>query len=104
MFQTKVVKKIKTNFVYNFFFLNRAVCEIMWKNIVELDSSYMTIRHMRIIYWIPKATNTHSEYITLIAVRPQQVLRERASVLRYMYAACLVKCIWSSHRQSEVVI
>jgi len=32
MFQTKVVEKIKTHFVFgNFFFENRSVCEIMWK-------------------------------------------------------------------------
>ena len=24
----------------------------------------MTVWHMRIAYWIPKATNTHSEYVT----------------------------------------
>ena len=33
MFQTKVVGKNKTHFMFNkdFFFLNRAVYEIMWK-------------------------------------------------------------------------
>jgi hypothetical protein len=39
---------------------------------------------------MPKATNTHSEYVILIAFPRQQGLHERASVLRYTYIACLV--------------
>ena len=42
---------------------------------------------MRIAYWIPKATNTLSEYIILIAFLLQQWLHERASLLRYGYIA-----------------
>jgi len=44
---------------------------------------------MRIAYWITKATNTHSEYIQLIAFSLQQLLHERASILRYTYIADL---------------
>ena len=36
------------------------------------------------------ATNTHSEYLTPIAFPRQQWLRERASMLRHTYTACLV--------------
>jgi len=45
MFQTKVVEKIKTHFVFsNFFFsVSRDISEIMWKNTVELDRSQMRI-------------------------------------------------------------
>ena len=50
----------------------------------------MIIRHMRAARWIPKATNTHSEYVTLIALPMQQWLRERTSVLFYTYIARLV--------------
>jgi len=39
----------------------------MWKNIVEPDRTQMTIQRMCIACWIPKATNTHSEYVILIA-------------------------------------
>ena len=46
-------------------------------------------RPMRIAYWITKATNTHSEYIQLIAFSLQQLLHERASILRYTYIADL---------------
>jgi hypothetical protein len=64
MFHTKVVEKIKTHFVFkNFFFENRAVYEIMWKNIVERGRPQMTIWHMRIVCWIPKATNAHTQVV-----------------------------------------
>jgi hypothetical protein len=36
-----------------------------------------------------KATNTHSEYVILIAFPLQKLLLERASMLRYTYTACL---------------
>jgi hypothetical protein len=32
------------------------------------DRPQMTIRRMRLAGWIPNATDTHSEYITLLAV------------------------------------
>ena len=73
-----------------FFFENRAVCEIMWKNIVERGRSPMTIWRKRIACSIPKATSTHSEYVTFVAFVLQQWLQERASVLRCTYIACLV--------------
>ena len=50
----------------NGFFENIAVCEIWWSITVEPDRSQMTMRCKRIACWIPKATNTHSEYIKLI--------------------------------------
>jgi hypothetical protein len=37
----------------------------MWKNIVEPDRPHMTIWHINIAYWIPKATNTLSGYVIL---------------------------------------
>jgi len=45
---------------------NRSVHEIVWKNIVELTDDCI-IRGMRFACWVPKATNTHSEYVILIA-------------------------------------
>ena len=49
----------------NFFFENRAVYEIMWKNILERGRPQMTIWRMSIACWIPKATNTQSGYVML---------------------------------------
>ena len=50
----------------------------------------MTMWHMRIAYWIPKVTNTNSDYVILLLFPLQQWLRERASMLRCTYIACLV--------------
>ena len=47
-------------------------------------------RRIRIAYFIPKATNPHSEYVIHIAFTRQQWLRERAPLLRYTYIAPLV--------------
>ena len=60
----------------------------MWENNLERDRPQMIIRRMRIACWIPKATNTHSEYVILIAFTLEQWLRERVSTLCYI--ACLV--------------
>ena len=57
---------------------------------VQPDRPQMTIWRMRVAWWIPKATNTQSEYVTLIAFPHQQWLQEGASMLRYAYIACLV--------------
>jgi hypothetical protein len=73
------------------FFENRAVCEIIWKNTVQPGRSQVTVWRLRIAYWITKATNTHSEYAIFLVFSPQQWLRERASLLRYTYNACLVR-------------
>jgi len=56
-----------THFMFNNFFSeNRAIYEIMGKNIAERGRSQMKIWQMRIACWIPDATNTHSGYIILI--------------------------------------
>jgi len=49
----------------------------------------MKIWRLRILCWMPKATNTPSEYVTLIAFPHQQWLHERAPMLRYVYVLCL---------------
>jgi hypothetical protein len=46
-------------------------------------------RHSRIACWINKATNTHAEYVILIALELQQYLAECASILHYKYIARL---------------
>jgi len=68
---------------------NRAVYEITWKNMVEPDRPQTTWRS-RCACWIPKATNTHSEYVALTAFTLPQWWCKPASTLRYTYSACLV--------------
>jgi hypothetical protein len=45
---------------------------------------------MRFALLTPEPKGTHSEYVILIAFPRQQWLRERASMLRYTYVACVV--------------
>jgi len=58
---------------------------------VEPEGLQMIIWRMRISHWIPKATNTQSEYVILFAFPLQKWLHERASILRYTYMVCLVQ-------------
>jgi hypothetical protein len=69
----------------------------MWANIVErgrleMMMMMMMIRRMRIECWVPKATNTHTPTVELIAFPLHQWLHEHASMLRHTYIACRVLC------------
>jgi len=44
----------------------------------EPDGQQTTIQRMRMAFWVTKATNTQSEYVTLIALILQLWLRESA--------------------------
>ena len=57
---------------------------------------------MRILCWIPKATDTHSEYVIGIAFPLQQWLHERASVLLDTYIACIVSYVILVNMRSVV--
>ena len=90
----KVVEKLKTRISCLILFSpeNRTLHELMCTNIVLPDRPQLNnkTRHMRIAYWIPKATNTLSEYVIRIAFPMQQRLHERVPISRYTYTACLV--------------
>jgi len=53
----------------------------MGKNIVEPNMPQMTVWRMPFACWTTKSTNTHSEYVILIAFPLQQWLHERALML-----------------------
>jgi len=77
--------------MYNkFFFENLAIYEIMQKNMVDSDRPQMTIFLMRFACCIPEVTDTHSEYVTLIAFLRRKRKHERASMLRYTYISCII--------------
>jgi len=88
----KIVEKTKTRILCSVTFSLeiRALCEIIWKNIVEQGRPQMTKRRMRLTCWTPKAKDTHSEYVILKAFPLQQCLHKRASILRYTYTASVV--------------
>jgi hypothetical protein len=75
-----------------FFWDNRVLYEKCGKNIVEPGRPQMTKRRMRIACWIPKATNTQSEYVILVAFPLKQLLRERTTILRYSALSVLLNC------------
>jgi len=72
-FLEKVVENIKTHISCSITsFKNCAIYEIMWKNIVEWGRPQMTIQQMYITCCIPRATNTHSDCVIVIAFPLQQ--------------------------------
>ena len=87
----KRCKEIKTHVLclVTFFPENRAVCEYVEKYgraRQAIDDNI--IQRMRFACWIPKAADTPSEYVILIAFPPQQWLLKLASFLR-LYVYCL---------------
>jgi hypothetical protein len=93
LFQTKLQKKSKHEFYNQYLFLRKS-CRL-WNNVEKYCTAGQVtddniIRRMRVACWITKATNTHSDCLIVIAFPRQQRLRERASILCYMYIACLV--------------
>ena len=72
-----------------FFFENSVVYQIKWKNILQPCRPQTTIWCIRIASWIPKATNTLSECVILIAF-PLQNGGTKAAILRFTHIACLV--------------
>ena len=80
-----------THFVFNNFFPRKS-CRL-WDNVEKYCRArhrpQMTIWRIHISCWIPKATDTHSEYVIPIAFPRQQWLHERALMLRYTFIACL---------------
>jgi len=84
MCQTKAVEKIKTHILCSILFSpeNHAVdVEKCCRAGQATDDN--TVRRMRIACLITTATDTHSEYVILIAFPLQRWLHERASILRF---------------------
>jgi hypothetical protein len=79
------------NNVLFYFFGNRTVYEITWKNTAQPDRT-QTTRRMRFAHWIPKSTYTHSEYVMFTAFPLQQWFHERPSMLRYTVLFRIIRC------------
>jgi hypothetical protein len=64
----------------------------MWKKYGKAGQATddNTMRRMRLVFWITKATDTYSEYVIVISFPLQQWLRERSSILGSKNSACLV--------------
>ena len=97
----KVEGQTKTHILCStiFFSKNRSVYQITWKKygIASGKKKHGTARQatddniiwgMRTACWITKATDTHTDYVTLTAFPRQKWLQERASVL-LLHVRCL---------------
>jgi hypothetical protein len=92
--QASIVEKIKTHILCSFtpfFFENRAVCEIMWKNIVESDRPQMTIWRMPFECWVTEATDLHSECVILNCFSTATMVT-RTLLNVTVYVQCLSCC------------
>jgi len=89
MFQTKVEEKIRARILYAITVIeNHAVYGVTWKNFEGPDRPQNKIWPIHSAFWIPKATNTHSQYVIFIAFPRQQLLQERSKML-CLYEHCL---------------
>jgi hypothetical protein len=91
----QVVKEVKTHFVFNKVF---RTSYLLWDNAEKYSRAQQSrddhiIWPMRFACGISKVTDTHSEYVILIAFPHQQCLQERAAVSRYKNISRLVNSI-----------
>ena len=86
------------------FFENRAVYEILWKNRLEPGRPQMKIWRMRIACWVPKPTNTRSEYALLIDFPLQHSWHEISSLLTLILTLpVLLKLIFNKQQMTSEV-
>ena len=84
---------------------NRAVCKIMWKNMVKPDRTQMTIIwRMRFAFWTAQASDIHSEYVILITFSTATMVILFASLLRYTCIAWLVYIVWYNQRNIRQIL
>jgi len=88
MFRTKVVEKIEMHTLHSIIYSENHAVEKYGRNKQATDEN--VTQRMRFIWWITKATDTHSEYVIHIAFPEQKLSRERYSILRHTYIAFLV--------------
>ena len=83
VFETNVVAKIKAHILWSVTPPKIVPCMIYVQKYCKAGQATDSnkIRRMRTACWIPKATNTHSEYVLLIVLPLQQWLHARVSML-----------------------
>ena len=67
-------------------------CERMWYSGQAEDD-----RHMRVASWVPKATDTHSEYVILIAFHCNKGYKNASQcyVIRTLSVCYIIPSMWS---------
>jgi len=92
MVQTKCVEKIKSHILCSVRVLIFQKSYLLWDNVEKYcragQATGDSMAHAGC--WLIKTTNTHAEYIILIASPLQQWLHERASVTSYVHCRFLI--------------
>jgi hypothetical protein len=92
MFQTKVVKKVKTHILYSVTFFRKLFR--LWDNLEKVSRARQAtdniVRCMHFACCLTKATDTLRMCNTFISFLRQQWLCEHTLILHYTYIACLV--------------
>jgi hypothetical protein len=107
VFQKKIVEEIKTHFAFSNVF--RKSC-VLWDNVEKFcrfGRPQMTIWRVCILCRVPKAKNTHSEYVILMLLRcksgcskaPQYYVIHTLSILYILYR---VQC-WTQYRITFII-
>jgi len=96
---TQLVDKIKTNISCSLTFFRKScpLWDIAKKCATTGQPTDDKMWHTRFAFWITKAADTHWQNVKIITFLRQQWLRERASMLSYMYTACLVSVTTTCH-------
>jgi hypothetical protein len=104
MFQTLFVEKIKIYFMFDNAFLIVPLTRYCAKYGTATQAiDYNVIWRMHFACWITKVTDTHSEYVIVIAVPLQEWLHEGTSLLRYIFDICLVNFVLLKRQKRKVV-
>jgi hypothetical protein len=97
MFQTKVAEKIKMHILFSvtFFFENRAVYHVMWKNTIQPGSPQKTIWRLRVNAEYPGLhthTHTHTHFRDMRYLLPYHYNNgcKNAPHCYVVYIGCLV--------------
>ena len=87
---------------------NPTVYKIRWKKKAEPDTQQMTIQRMRLAGQINKVTDTHSEYVLIVAFHCNNGYANAPQRYVYTYTACLVylnwDCILTSFYSGKILI
>jgi hypothetical protein len=79
-------------FIIIVFFLNCAVCEIMWKHFTAEQASDDNKAYSHFI--TEDITNTHSEYVIIIAFPRKQWLLEGALIVTFICTLPVFNFLW----------
>ena len=92
-FQIEDVEKMKTRILCSITFFpprNRAVYEIVWKNMVEPDRTQMTIRRMRVAAGYQRLQTHTRNMLYLLNCHRNNGFTKAPQCYVYTYVACLV--------------